>query len=36
MKPRGQTYDGFISTVLDSYEQEGNKETVTNNKEHLK
>lgn len=25
MKPRGQTYDGFIATVLDQYEQDMRK-----------
>jgi hypothetical protein len=36
MKPRGQTYDGFISTVLDAYEQERNKKTYNEEKRQLR
>jgi hypothetical protein len=32
MKARGQTYDGFIATVLDSWEQTWGDQTTGNSK----
>lgn len=30
IKPRGQTYDGFISTIIDAYEQGKDKQINAN------